>query len=512
MAMLAFTRYCWRVFFGEYHTDAAEDLRNRIFSHLVGMGPRFFKKNPVGELMSVVINDVQSFRNAIGSGVLVFFDGIIIISVTLPLMLWLEPQWTWKTMILLPLVPLLIRKLTDLIYHAYKKQQDRLAELSGVSQELVAGIRVIKSFAQEKNRLRHYDESSRSYELACNRTALWESLFGPVMEFGVASGSVILLFVAANDVMSGVATLGTLIAFQRYIQKMTWPMTALGLGFSQYQKGMASFARVVDILDQATDIPDHGQVRQSEFQSLEVRDLSYQYDDGTQPVLQNLSFQIQAGQTVGLVGPVGSGKSTLLHLLTRLHPVPAGHIFVNQHSIESIAQEDLRNLVTMVPQEPFLFSESIAANMSFGLPEIAEIQALKKVAHAVQIEDEVLALPEQFNSPLGERGVNLSGGQKQRLTIARSLVMPASLIILDDSLSAVDTRTEAEIKSQLRIAGVQRTLLIVAHRLSSIENADQIIVLNQGRIEAIGRHAELLISSPTYAAMARTQSSGEAHA
>jgi ATP-binding cassette, subfamily B, multidrug efflux pump len=506
MSGLAITRYLWRVYFGRYHTDAAEDLRNRIFYHLSKMGPSFFKKHPVGEIISVLINDVQSFRQAIGQGVLVFIDGIVIAIVILPLMIWLNPSWTWKTLVLLPLVPFMIKKLTQMIFTTFKTQQDKLAELSGVSQEIAAGVRVIKSFAQEDNRLNYYNQYSSSYEKSCNRTAAWDSLFMPVMEFGVASGSVILLFIGAEDVLMGTATIGTLVAFQRYISKMVWPMTALGLGYSQFQKGMASFSRIKKVLDQVTDIPDSGVEEIRKFEKLEVKNLSFQYPDGNSRVLDGVSFTIQAGQLVGIVGPVGSGKTTLLHLLTRLYPASPESIFINDLSIEKIQQKNLHDQIVMVPQEAFLFSEMISENMGYGLSQAPEKPELAHWARAVDIDSEINELPSGYDSQLGERGVNLSGGQKQRLTIARALITRAPVVMLDDSLSAVDVGTEAKIKNSVsELTGEKKTRIIVAHRLTTVENADQIIVMNEGKIEAIGRHRELINTSATYRNMAQIQ-------
>jgi len=510
MAGLALTRYLWRNYFGRYHTDAAEDLRNRLFYHITKMGPTYFKKNPVGEILSVMINDVQSFRHAIGQGVLVFVDGIVILTIIVPLMIQLNPTWTWQTLILLPLVPLMIQKITKIIFKSYKDQQDKLAELSGISQELVAGVRVIKSFAQEKSRIENYNRYSKAYEQSCNKTAKWDSLFQPTMEFGVTAGSVILLFVGAQDVLSGAVSIGTFVAFHRYIRKMVWPMTALGLGFSQFQKGMASFERIKDVFRHQTDIPDHGMEQIEKFKSLEVKNLTYQYPDGNSPVLKNLNFEIQAGELVGIVGPVGSGKTTLLHLLTRLYPAEPNSILINGLSLEKISQKSLHEKLVMVPQEAFLFSDTISENIRFGQNEDSALLAsegeLDLWAKAVDIDHEIQALPSGYASQLGERGVNLSGGQKQRLTIARALCTRAPVVILDDSLSAVDVSTEANIQQAIRtLSETQKTRIIVAHRLTSVENADRIIVLKDGVIEAMGKHAELLKSSPTYRAMAEIQ-------
>jgi ATP-binding cassette subfamily B protein len=514
MLGLAGSRFLWRVFFGRYHTEAAEDLRNRIFKHLTSMGPTFFMKNSIGELMSVIVSDVQAFRSAIGSGVLIFVDGLVIMSIVLPLMIWLNPSWTWKTLILLPLIPFMINKITKAIFSSFKIQQDKLAELSGISQEIVGGIRVIKSFAQEENKLKDYNRFSTTYEQACVKTAKWDSLFMPAMEFGVASGSVILLFVAGPDVLSGAATIGTLVAFQRYITKMVWPMTSLGMGYSQFQKGMASFSRIRDLFQQTTDIPDLGNQQVDDFHQLEVRNVSYRFPGSSEYALKDISFKVEAGEFVGIVGPVGAGKTTLLQLLTRLYPVQEGQIFVNGIAIDQLTQKNLHETISMVPQEAFLFSESIAENISYGLAESAVETELAHWARAVDIDAEVQNLPVGYKSQLGERGVNLSGGQKQRLTIARALIVGAPVVLLDDSLSAVDMSTETRIKEallQLKAAQnsalqqKKKTRIIIAHRLSTIENADKIIVLSEGRIEAIGTHTDLLKSSSTYQQMARLQ-------
>jgi ATP-binding cassette, subfamily B, multidrug efflux pump len=505
-ACIAVCRFCWRIFFARYHTFAAEDLRNRIFKHLTAMGPQFFKKNPIGELMSLITNDVQSFRTGMGSGVLVLVDGVSLIFIVLPMMLWMQPDWTWKVLILLPTVPFLIWKVTGLIFRYYKIQQDKLSELSGISAEIVAGIRVIKSFAQESSKLNFYNSSSRRYEDACNRVARVDSLFGPVMQFGVASGTVILLFVGGNDVFTGAASIGTLVAFQRFISKMVWPMTALGMGLSQVQKGMASFSRIRNVLEQVTDIPDNGQTEIKDFESLKVKNLNFQFPENSSPSLKNISFEIHRGEKIGLVGPVGSGKTTLLHLLNRLYPAPSGTIFINDIELDRITQRSLHLQMALVPQEPFLFSDSVADNMTMGLEESAPDEEVVFWAQAVDIHSEIEDLPQKFQSQLGERGVNLSGGQKQRLTIARGLMTRAPMIQLDDSLSAVDHKTEKTIQKQLEenLQG-KKTQIIVSHRLSAVEDADQIIVLNSGEIEAIGTHQDLLKTSKTYRNLAEIQ-------
>ncbi len=505
MFSLATMRFTWRYYWGRFHSQVAEHLRRKIFSHLTTLGPSFFQKNPIGELMSLMTNDVQSFRHAIGPGVLILLDGIIITLFVFPIMLTMNWVWTLKTLIFLPLVPLLIWWVMKLIHRNYKTQQDRFSELTGMSQETIAGIRVIKGFVQENHRMKAYNKISRSFELACNQVAKVDALFMPVMEFGVASGSVILLFIVSDDVLSGQATIGTFIAFQRYIQKMVWPMTALGLGLSQIQKGVASFGRIKEILKFQTDIPDLGKIELKTFESLEVRNLSFTYPGATKEALSNISFELKAGERLGIVGPVGSGKSTLLQLLLRLYPITQGEVLINGIPIEKIRLESLRKMMVLIPQESFLFSESVLENVFFGQKALREFPTeidrdradLSELLDTVNMTEEIELLPAKADSQLGERGINLSGGQKQRLTIARGLALHPPLLILDDVLSAVDTKTEAKIESALE-KNPSQTRLFVAHRLSSLKSMDRLLVLNSGSIEAIGKPSELRAISATF--------------
>ncbi|MFM6927593.1 MAG: ABC transporter ATP-binding protein [Bdellovibrio sp.] len=509
MLSLAVTRLGWRAFFGKFHTYAAENIRQKIFHHMTSLGPNFFHKNQVGELMSLLTNDVQSFRQAIGPGLLILADGIIIIAVVLPIMISMNWTWTWKTLIFLPLVPFLIWKVMKLIHLNYKIQQDRFSELTGVAQETVGGIRVIKSFSQEDNRTKLFNGVSAAFEKACNKVARVDAFFIPVMEFGVTSGSVILLFVAKDDLYSGAVTIGTFVAFHRYIQKMVWPMTALGMGFSFFQKGYASFDRIKDVLQTETDIPDTGNIEISKFETLEFKNVSFKHKNGSVYVLKNVSFSLKAGESLGIMGPVGAGKTTLLHLLTRLYPLEEGQILVNGHPIEDITQESLRRTFLLVPQEAFLFSESISDNVSFGLPERASDHEIQRMTETVDLVNEVQALPHKFDSQLGERGVNLSGGQKQRLTIARGLIMKTPVLILDDSLSAVDTRTEKAIEAELSKNTGSFSRIIVAHRLSSLKTVDRLLILRDGQVEALGTYQEVLGVSPTFQKIVQIQ--GQEH-
>ncbi|NUN07497.1 MAG: ABC transporter ATP-binding protein [Bdellovibrio sp.] len=511
MSGLAVSRYAWRSFFGQFHTYAAEHIRQKIFHHITSLGPNFFQKKPVGELMSLMTNDVQSFRQAIGPGVLILADGIIIILVVFPIMAMLNWSWTWKTLIFLPVVPFLIWNIMRLIHKNYKIQQDRFSELTGVAQETVGGIRVIKSFAQEDNRTRLYNGVSSAFEKACNKVARVDAFFIPIMEFGITSGSVILLFIAKDDLFSGAVTLGTFVAFHRYIQKMVWPMTALGLGFSYFQKGYASFDRIKEVLHTESDIPDNGTHELRDFKTLEFKNVSYRHEGSSVNALTNVSFALNSGESLGIMGPVGAGKTTLLHLLTRLYPLQQGQILVNGIPIEHITQESLRRTFLLVPQEAFLFSESISENVSFGLPLRASEEEILRMTEIVDLNKEIDALPHGYESQLGERGINLSGGQKQRLTIARGLILKTPVLVLDDSLSAVDTRTEKAIEEELAKSRATLSRIIVAHRLSSLKGVDKLLILKDGQVEAAGTYEEVLNSSPTFQKIVQIQGPGVPH-
>jgi len=502
-------RYQWRMWFGRFHHRVAEDLRNRLYRKLTELGPSFFEKNPTGELMSLMINDVNQFRMAVGPALLTLLDAAFLLVMILPLMLSMSPDWTWKTLVLFPIVPFVIRVMEDLLAKAGRNQQDRLAEMSGYAQELVSGIRVIKGYAQESHRLAGFAKYSKTYAYACNRVALLDAMFEPALGVSVAVGSAILLFWGAQDVVSGLVTLGTFVAFHEYIRRMVWPMAAIGVGLSLIQQGRASFSRIAQVLATEPEVADQGQLELPALRQLSVRDLSFTYPGADRPALQGVSFELRAGETLGLVGPVGSGKSTLIQLIGRVRRAPVGSLFINDQPIEAFTLKSLRRTMAFVPQEAFLLSRSIRQNLNFGArhPE----DDVHQVTRAVDLHEEIQRLPSGAESLLGERGVNLSGGQRQRLTLARAMQrshkVDAELLILDDSLSAVDVRTERQILETLRSGeGLLRTAIIVSHRLEALRLTDRILVLNEGRIEAIGTHDELLRLSPTYQRMVEIQS------
>ncbi|MCB0420890.1 MAG: ABC transporter ATP-binding protein [Bdellovibrionales bacterium] len=508
---LAGFRFFWRILWGSFHNKVAHDLRQSIFNKLTFLGPNFYKTRPVGELMSLIINDVQAFRMGIGPGTLIMFDGLFYLVIIPPLMYSISPSWTWKTMCLMPFIPFAMAKLMKVIQDRFRVQQDRFADVSAISQEMANGIRVIKSYAQEKKQTRLFNRLSRRYEISCNETAHADALFHPIMGFGVTVGAVILVFIGAPEVISGEVTIGGFFAFYQYIQKMIWPVTALGTGASMRSQAEASFKRMKEILDAPIDRPDSGDFEVIDFNNLSVKNLSFKYPDEDRWILKDVSFELKSGQTLGIVGKTGAGKTTLVDLLTRTYPVPSGHILFNGKSIEQLKLRNLRDNITLVPQESFLFSANVRDNIQ--LDRIYSTEEIDVATHFVAVHDEILKMPEGYASQLGERGINLSGGQKQRLSMARALIRRSPVVIFDDSLSAVDANTEKQIISELKRNiqdpdGLLKTTIIVSHRLSAVQWADQIIVLNKGEVEATGTHAELLEKSATYQNLYLLQSEG----
>ncbi len=501
MTGLAVTRWGWRYGFGHFHTSILEHLRRRTFIKLLSLSQRFFHKSSVGDLVSVVINDIQTFRQNIGAGLLVFFDGVIILSVILPIMVRMNADWTWKCLLLVPLVPLAIFKMMRKIHLASQKNQENFGEISRATQENVSGIRLIKGFAIEDQMLKNFATLNERYQQSSTETALWDSMFAPLFHGTVAFGNVILVFLVLQDQGTEAISLGTFVAFSRYIQKMVWPMMALGMGLSQFQKGFGAFERVKDLLQQTSEIKDKGSRSLPEFESLEVKNLNFHYQPTAPWILKNVSFQIQRGEFVGLIGPVGAGKSTLLQLLPRLFDASSGEILINGHAIREYRLEDLRKQICLVPQDLFLFSETIKENVHVDEPD----STVQEILARVQLMEEIEKFPSGLHTSLGERGVNLSGGQRQRMTLARALIKLPQVLLIDDTLSAVDVETEGKILQAIGEFAKGKTLIMVSHRIESLRQAQKIIVLSEGQIEAIGTHDDLLHFSPTYKVLADLQ-------
>jgi ATP-binding cassette subfamily B multidrug efflux pump len=500
IVFISIFRFLWRYIWANFHHTVAEDLRNRLFARMSILGPTFFRTRKIGQLITLISNDVNSFRMGIGPGLLVMFDGISQVCLILPMMITISPSWTWKTLALMPFVPVTVNAILKYLHREYHSRQARFGDMSGSAQEIVSGIRVIKSFAQEGNQTRQFNLHSQDFTRACDRVAFWDALFGPTLELPMALGSVLLLLLGTGEVIQGRVTIGQFFAFYQYIQRMIWPMSAIGAGLGNVQEGRASFVRIKEVLECAPDVPDEGTIALTELNSIEVRNLSFSYPGSAEKALDGISFRLERGQSLGIVGMTGAGKSTLIDLLARQYPVAPGTIFVNGISVEKIQLKSLRELIGMVPQEAFLFSRKVSENLALGL-DLWDLEDVVGAAGHVRLDQEIESWPGRYEALVGERGVNLSGGQKQRMTLARALVRGAELVILDDALSAVDAKTEESILAHLRDELKRTTSIVVSHRLASVRDFDQIIVLQNGRMEACGSHEELMQNSKTYQAL-----------
>ncbi len=501
-------RFGWRFFFSRYHQSVAEDLRNRVFDKYTSLGLSFFNRHPVGQLMSLITNDINTFRMGVGPAVLLFFDGIFYCGIIIPAMIYLSADWTLKVLAVLPLLPFFVAKIEGVIQRRFQVRQEKFAELSGVAQEIVSGVRLIKGYALEGQHTKNFNKISRDFENSSNKVSIAEAALEPIMQFAVSTGVVILFFLGSKEVIAGTATIGTFVAFLRYVQKLSWPMTEFGHAVSLWLEARASFSRVKNVLEHPIDVPDEGNVDPMEFQKLEVRNLNFSYEKNREPALKNISLTIERGQKVGFFGPVGSGKSSLVNILCRLYEPRPGTVLVNGHPIQNIKQSSLHRLICLVPQNVFLFGDTISSNVILGLDNPPPTNEIESFSKKVRLHDEILATEKGYETLLGEKGVNLSGGQKQRLTIARGLIRNASVLILDDVLSAVDAETEKTIIQNMEdtiLRDKKQTVIVVSHRIASLVHCDKIFVFDNGEINAAGTHSELLNSNGFYRSIYQLQ-------
>ncbi|MBU6374464.1 MAG: ABC transporter ATP-binding protein/permease [Bdellovibrionales bacterium] len=497
-----FCRYGWRRYLLRSSFFAGQDLRNRFSKHLFSLSPSFFDRKRLGDLMSLSSNDVEAVRAALGSGLLVAADALFYF-VSVPVaMLILSPQLTLLAFLPLPLIPWLVARNERLIHQRFEKVQQSFGKLSALAQETLTGVRVIKAFAAEPGQLERFRKAGQEYMDLNMSFARVQSSFGPLLDFTMSLGLVALLWVGGHHALGGTETLGTFVAFQRYIQKMVWPMAAVGMAVSFYQRGVASSRRLQDVFDEKSEILEAPDFSQSELNhapgpraiqgEIEFRNLSFRYSGSEENALDRVSLVIPAKARVAFVGAVGSGKSTLLSLIPRLYPAFDGSIFLDGRDLNQYRLSELRKNIGFVGQDLFLFSETVDQNLGWGLDEVPARSALLKLSERVALDGEIERLPQGFATLLGERGVNLSGGQRQRLTIARAIARSPAILILDDALSAVDTRTESRLLGELRSREHRCTELIAAHRISSIQEADWIVVLDRGRLIQQGTHQQLI--------------------
>lgn len=496
-------RYLWRMYFIGTSFRCDYDLRMAFFKHIETLSQKFFQKYKTGDLMSRATNDIGAVRMAVGPGLLIGLDAIFYFFVIPPIIIALSPKLSFYTFLLMPLTPFIAYKIKDIIDRRFRDVQEHFSRISEKVQENISGIRVVKSFNMSRQEEGRFLGLGTDFVKKNLKLAIPQSLLGPAFEYITYTGIIILLFMGGKMVIEETITLGTLVAFQRYISMMVWPMTAIGWCLSLLQRGKASMQRIDEVMEEKTEIVTHDVDRRQFIPAgnIEFRDVYFRYDPNKDWVLKGIHLKVSAGHRIAIVGPIGSGKSTLVNMLPRIIPADNQSIFIDDVDINTIDIKALRQHVGFVPQDTFLFSERIEDNLLFGLETRSGSNTVRRLALIAGIEEEIQELPQKFESYLGERGINLSGGQKQRLTIARALAINPSIIILDDCLSAVDARVEDTIMKNILINFPGSTLIVVTHRLPAIRGFDMIVVMKDGMIVEKGTHKQLIAANGLYTSL-----------
>lgn len=485
--------------------DIEYDLRNDLFAHLEKLSQRYYNGTRTGDLMSKLTNDLSAVRNLVGPGIMYSASTLVVGVATIALMVHLDWRLTLLTLIPLPVVSILVKVFGQKIHDRFERIQALYSELTERVRENLSGVRVVRAFCQEQPEMALFDDMNREM-VRRNKGLIWISSFlWPVLALMFSIAFMLILIVGGRHVLAGEITVGTLAAFNVYLMYLIWPIIALGWVTNLVQRGLASLGRLWQIFLAQPDIDDRAAAPQpitSIRGEIEFRNLNFAYDG--RPVLKNINLQIPAGRTVAIVGETGAGKSTLVSLIPRLWDAPEGSLLIDGVPVLRIPLALLRHSIGFVPQETFLFSDSILENVRFGAPE-ATLPEAERATSVANILPEIVSFPKGFETLVGERGLTLSGGQKQRTAIARALIRDPRILILDDALSSVDMGTEEKILQELSGVVAGRTTLLISHRVSTVQNADEIVVLRDGEIVERGTHGELLALDGYYAELYRRQ-------
>ncbi|MBN2260124.1 MAG: ABC transporter ATP-binding protein [Clostridiales bacterium] len=488
---IAISRYLWRILIMLTSRELEYWLRNKLFKHIESLSQNFFNKNKTGDLMAHATNDLNAIGAAFGIGIVMFVDAVFLTLMTIIIMaINLNFKLTLIALLPMPFIALSVGFFGKIIQSRFKSVQEFFSNMSEKVQESFSGIRVIKSFHQENKNLEDFNISNMSNLKSNMKLVKLYGAMHPLITLISTMSLLIILAYGSKLVIQGIMTLGDFVAFISYIEILTWPMMAIGFVVNVLQRGIASMKRINILLDSTSEIIDKNTENFDNI-DIEFKNLFFSYPNTVNPVLKNINLKIPCGTSLGILGRTGSGKTTLVNLLTRLYQVDPGMIYIGNKDILSYSSEKTRNLFGVVPQDNFLFSSSIEENIAFS-DQAIDKQRIIETSRISQIENEILNFPNGFQTLLGERGINLSGGQKQRISIARALYKNPKILVLDDSLSAVDTDTEERLLKYLNGELTSRTAIIISHRISTLKNLDAIAVIDDGEIIEYGNHLELL--------------------
>jgi len=490
--------YGRRIISGRQALAVEYDMRDELYSHLLRLSFGFYDRSQTGQLMSRATIDLQSVRFFLGYGLIFFAQHVVTVVVVTVVLFFYSWQLALVALVITPIVVLTAFRYSRVSHPVLRDVQQALAEVAIAAEESITGVHVVKSFAQEERRSRHFTGATNGVftkTLAANRQ---RALYVPLLTFLPLVAQALVLLAAGRMVVSGSLTLGAFFAFNLLLAMLVMPLRMLGMWVGQAQRAVAAGERIFEILDEPEEVSDRPEPRELASGPGQVvfEDVTFGYDPA-RPVLENITLEVPAGRTIALIGPTGSGKTTLATLVPRFYDASHGRVSVDGVDVRDLARRSLRREIGVISQDPFLFSASIRDNIALGLPD-APLDAVEAVARAAQAHDFILELPHGYDTVVGERGITLSGGQRQRIAIARALLIDPRILILDDATASVDATTEAKIRAGLREVMRGRTTIIIAHRLSTIALADEIVVLDHGRIAARGTQAELLEASPVF--------------
>ena len=506
VVLMVIGRFLWRICFFGSAVRVAANLRERMFDHSRQLSQQYYQVNKVGNLMSLYTNDIDTIQECFGDGILMFFDALVLGLMALYKMWRMDYKLT-----LLALIPALIMfgigtVMGTAMTKRWEERQQAFSDLSDFAQENFSGIAVIKAFVKELKELMAFRKLNKQNEEINVIYTKIATLLEVLVTLFVESVICVILGYGGYLVYQGRFNAGQLVEYIGYFEAIVWPIMAISMLIEKTSRGKASLNRITELLDAPIDVADRPGVQelQNPQGSVEFRRLTFRYPDGEYDVLQDISFTIHPGESVGIVGKTGAGKTALVDLLLRTYNVPDGTLFVDGKDVNTLSIHSVRAACAYVPQDNFLFSDTIAHNIGFGVDD-ASPEMIDHAASLADVRDNIVDFKDGYETVLGERGVTVSGGQKQRISIARALLKNAPILILDDSVSAVDTRTEKIILDNLKSSRANKTTLLIAHRISTVERLDKIIFLDDGKIEAIGPHDELYTSCPKYRRMVDLQ-------